>query len=225
MKIVTYATHSEGMFDQLVDTGMVKVIGFGDKWKSFIGKGQKVLEYLESQPDDEIVVVVDGFDTKINMKKNFDNLEEDFKKLDCKVLYSLDSKTGLSDYIPKIIKDYFKSRVFGTCKDEQTANAGLYMGYVKYLKLVLKDVLEGDSSDDQRNLNKVCYKFPYLKVDVDNVIFQNCSHINEPFNAYFIGFPGSLTMNRFIRQIKEYTHYFIPEIIILLIILIFIYYK
>ena len=44
MKIITYATHSEGTFDQLTNSGEVTVIGFGEKWEGFIGKAKSILK-------------------------------------------------------------------------------------------------------------------------------------------------------------------------------------
>jgi len=216
MKVVTYATHSEGTFEELTKNGDVVVLGFGEKWEGFIGKAKSIIAYLDTQPDEEIIVVVDGFDSVIN--KNLDNLEEDFTDLDCKVLYSLDGKFGLSHIVPGFVNKYWVNKIYGTCRDGVTANAGLYMGYCKYLKIVLSKVIQGDSDDDQRNLNKLCTQFPFLKVDVDNVIFENCLNKDEPSNAYFKQIPGTFTFNRTIRTIKEYSKYFIPEIILFFVL-------
>jgi len=218
MKIVTYATHSEGTFDTLVNSGYdIKVIGWGTKWNGFMGKARDILTYLETHTDDEIVVVVDGFDTIIN--KNLDGLEQTFIEMDCKVLYALDDKSGMTPYIPNIIKKYTKWKIFGTCKNDENANAGLYMGYCKELKTVLKAILSTDTDDDQRAVNSLCSQFPFLKIDTNHIIFENCSSKNNNSNAYFIQFPGTITFNRIVRSVPEYSKYFVVEILILIFVI------
>jgi len=224
MKIITYATHSEGSFDTLINSGYdIKVIGWGTKWNGFMGKASDILTYLETQTDDEIFVVVDGFDTVIN--KNLDGLEQTFIEMDCKVLYALDDKSGMTPYIPNIIKKYTKWKIFGTCKNDENANAGLYMGYCKELKTVLKAILSTDMDDDQRAVNSLCSQFSFLKVDTNHIIFENCSSTTDKSNSYFIQFPGSLNTNRIIRMLQDYPKYFIPEIILLILLIFFIIYK
>ena len=93
MKIITYATHSEGTFEELIHSGPIEVLGFGKKWNGFMDKFVGVLKYLETQPDNELVVFVDGFDSKIN--KNLDNLEQVFDNLNCKILISHENKNGI----------------------------------------------------------------------------------------------------------------------------------
>jgi hypothetical protein len=218
MKVVTYATHSDGTFEQIKN--QVEVLGWGTKWNGFMDKFNGVKQYLDKQSDDEIVVYIDGFDSLI--MKSLDNLEQDFKSLNCKVLFSLDEKSGFSNFVPSFIEKYFRNRIFGTCRDGVNANSGLYMGYAKYLKIVLEETLRGDSDDDQRNLNRVCKKFPFLKVDTGNLIFENCSNENQikQSKAYFVQLPASMNMKRFFRAIQDYSKYFIPEIILLILIII-----
>lgn len=223
MKIITYATHAEGTFDTLVNSGHdIKVLGFGTKWSGFMGKATSVLNYLETQREDEIVVVIDGFDTIIN--RNMDGLEEKFINMNCKVLYSNNINFGTL-LLPDFMSSYINNKVFGTCKNNQTLNAGLYMGYCKELKIVLKAILSTDMDDDQKAVNSLCSQFPFLKIDTENIIFENSASRNIISKSYFIGLPGTLTFNRVIRAIPEYSKYFIPEILFLLCILIFVIYN
>jgi hypothetical protein len=227
MKIITYATHAEGTFDTLVNSGHnIKVIGWGTKWNGFMDKFKGVLSYLETRADDEIIVFVDGFDSLIN-KKNLDGLEQDFINMDCKVLYSLEDKSGASSKVPNFLLEYFNYKVYGTCKNNQIANTGLYMGYCKELKIVLKAILSADIDDDQRAVNSLCSQFPFLKIDTQNIIFENCSSTTtDKSNSYFISSPGTMSFNRcIIRGIPEYSKYFIPEIILLILLIFFIIYK
>jgi hypothetical protein len=222
MKIITYATHSHGFFDELIKKNPeIIVLGLGTPWKGFVYRIQVILDYINNLPDDEIIVIVDGFDTII---KKTEGLEDKFKSKDCGVLYSIDDNWGLSNIIPSFINKYFVKKVYGTCKDNLTLNAGLSMGYVKYIKEVYNKILIGDSSDDQRNLNKACNSLPFLKIDKDHEIFQNCSSLEqvEKSTAFICAIPGEMSFDRYLRGMLEYSKYFIPEIIIFILIIILI---
>lgn len=223
MKIVTFATHSQGTFDELTNSGYpIKVVGWGTKWNGFVARNKDIIEYLDTLPNDEIVVIVDGFDTLIN--KSLDNLESDFKKLDCKVLYSLsDNKSGLSGIVPDFILNYLANKVYKPCKDGKSANAGLSMGYVQYVKIVLKEILKSPYTCDQMYLNMICPQFSFLKIDTEYVIFQNLSSKDDKSNAYFKGYPGEFSIKRKLREFKEYGRYFIPEIICCVLIIFVLY--
>lgn len=222
MKIIIYATHVEGTFNELSKDKNVIILGFGSKWNGFIGKAKEILNYLKTLPQDEIVISLDGFDSYIK-KDNHDELLNIFKNMNCKVLYSLDDKHGLYEYSPfdpKIITTYIQNKIHGECKNGYVANAGMYMGYVKYLKLVLNSIINcGISDDDQRNLNQLCDSFPFLEIDYNNIIFENCSNLKDvkKSNAFFCSIPASPCVNRIIRIIPEYSQFFILEILFLII--------
>lgn len=219
MKIITYATHSEGTFEELTNSDVsITVLGWGTKWNGFMDKFKAVREFLDTQPDDEIVIFLDGFDSKIN--RDLTNLENKFRLMNCKVLVSHDQQTGITDYLPSFVQTYLQRRIFNTCKGPHTANTGLYMGYVKELKQVIESIQDGE--DDQREFNSVCSQFHFIKVDHQNVIFQNCPHQSYKSDAYFVQYPGSLTTNRILRALQEYPKYFIPELIFVFLLLILI---
>jgi hypothetical protein len=216
MKIIIYATHSHGNYEKLKKHPDVVVLGFGTQWEGFIKKAQVIYDYLNTLPKNEIVSIIDGFDSYI---KHTDNIEKAFKKLHCKVLTSLHNIWFKSEFIEKT--------VFKTCKNNMTANSGLMMGYVKELKTTFKHIINGPSNDDQRNLNIGCKKLPFIKVDVDNIIFENCASINDvkKSNAYMCQIPGTLTFDRIFRGLFEYTSYFIIEIIIIILLIVSIIYN
>jgi hypothetical protein len=221
MKIIAYATHSEGYFDELPSD--VIVIGFGTKWKGFIEKAKKIKEYLLTLDKDEIVVVIDGFDSII---KRTNDIIELFQEYNCKVLCSMEDKNGLN-ILPSFIHRYLVKKVFGICKDNKTANSGLCMGYNEYLQQIFDTMITGTSDDDQRNVNVACDILPFLKIDTRNKIFENCSSMAEVenSNACICQLPAKLSLNRIKRAIIEYPKFFIPEILFLiLIILVSIYY-
>jgi len=189
----------------------------GTKWTGFLDKFKGVRDYLDTLDDDEIVVFIDGFDSLIN--KDHSDLERVFKNMNCKVLFSLSEVGGFTGIVPKVILDYCGKKIFGTCQNGVGANSGLYMGYVKELKQVIDAALLEPSDDDQRNFNSVCHRFPFIKVDTENAIFENCSSTNDESDAFIVSFPGSLTFNRLTRAITVYAKYFLPEIILIIVII------
>lgn len=216
MRIITFVTHSEGTFEQLVKNKYgvkIEVLGFGKPWKGFMDKLINIRNYLDTVSDDEIVIILDGFDTKIN--KDPADVESIFRKMDCKVLLSRE----IPNFVSKIM--------FGVCKNNETANAGMYMGYCKYLKILLDQVKKHTCKDDQRNMNTECNKLDFIKVDENEVIFKNMHILTgiKDTNAYFIGFPGTLSIKRMSRFITEYSQFFITHITFIMCIIGYFYPK
>jgi hypothetical protein len=213
MKVVTYATHSFGTFDTLVQSVPdIVVLGWGTKWNGFMDKFNAVIEHLETLPDNEIVMFVDGFDSIIN--KDLSDVEKVFKSMNCKILLS--KHTGVIRYISK--------KVFKECS-KVTANSGLYMGYNKYVKELLREALETGEDDDQRALNIACSKTNFIKIDTDHIIFENCFNSNEcvqKSKAFVVQTPGQMSVSRYSRAIKEYGKYFTLEILLIVLIISYI---
>jgi len=212
VEIVTYANKSFGMFDELVNNEFnvpVRVLGWGTKWNGFMDKAKGMQKYLDTRGDDEVVVFVDGFDTKIN--KNPSNLLELFKSFDCKVLVSKD---------PAFAGKWITESIFGTCDDKNVASSGLYMGYVKYLKVFIQDTLRETCSDDQVNFNTACKKHDFVKVDEEGVIFKNFSprDLNKTSDAIFVSYPASPSLSRYSRAIGEYLQFLYIFIIAILLV-------
>ena len=197
-EVVTYATHSQGMFDELVKDNKVKVLGWGKKWNGFTDRFVAYLDYIKDKPDDMIIIFVDGFDTKIN--RDPQGAVELFKKRGYRLLFSR------SDFDDKL------NIVFGTCKDGITINLGLYMGYVKYLKPFFEKMLKQKCKDDQVIANKFCKDFDFIDIDKTHEIFYNKGQQNYyskvPNDVFFIGYPGGVnnkTLKDIIKKSKHLT--------------------
>ena len=68
IQVVTYATHSQGMFEDLMNNSQgveIKVLGWGKKWTGYNDKLKECYNYINELPDDDIIVIIDGFDSKI----------------------------------------------------------------------------------------------------------------------------------------------------------------
>ena len=212
VEIVTYANKSQGMFEELVNNKFdvpIKVLGWGTKWNGFNDKYKGMYKYLENKNDNDIVIFIDGFDTKIN--RNPHNVVELFKECDCKVLVSKD---------PEVPGKPLTHMIFGKCGDKSTANSGLYMGYAKELKIVLDEALAEKCEDDQTNLNTVCQKTKFVKVDEDEKIFKNFGPMDKKreSDAIFVSYPGSPGFDRYTRSFFEYTQFFYMYILCILIL-------
>jgi len=96
----------------------------------------------------------------------------------------------------------------------------MYMGYVKELREVLQAEADLHCEDDQVNLNGLCRKYNFVKVDKDEKIFKNFSPIQKikTSDAIFVSFPGTLGINRYWRGLFEYTQFVYIYILCLLVL-------
>jgi len=214
MEVVTYANKSSGLFEELVHNEFdvpVKVLGWGTKWNGFLDKYKGMVTYLREKEDTDIVVFLDGFDTKIN--KDPKDIVAMFEACDCKMLVSKD---------PEPMGGYISHQVFDACVGDSIANSGLYMGYAKYLLQVLEDALQMTCEDDQRNLNALCGKYDFIKVDEDKKIFENIAPLTtrRTSDAVFVSYPASLSMQRVVRSLREYSQFFKWQFIISMLLLL-----
>lgn len=212
VEIVTYANKSQGMFEDLVNNQFgvpVTVLGWKTKWNGFSDKYKAMSKHLEGKSDDDIVIFLDGFDTKIN--KNPREVVELFKECDCKVLVSKD---------PEVPGKPLTHLIFGKCGEKSTANSGLYMGYSKELKSIIDEALAEKCEDDQTNLNTVCQKSNFVKVDEEEKIFKNFGPMDKKHesDAIFVSYPGSPSFNRYTRAIVEYTQFLYIYVLCLLVL-------
>jgi len=215
-EVITVATHKEGLFDKLINNKFnikITVLGMGEKWTGFDMKYKLIYNYIKNFPDDKIIIFVDGFDSLVNGK--IEDAVKIFKENNFKCLFSLNLNKNLSN-----IKNNVLKKIYGTCRNENIANSGLYMGYVKYLKIILNEAIKNKCKDDQAVLNKhLCKKNDFIDIDINNLIFENVSDINNIQNvkAIFISQPGTISLNRWYRGIFEYGQFLIDYILIVYI--------
>ncbi len=221
MKIITYATHSEGLFDELINNKYdipITVLGYGKKWNGFMDKIEQTYNHIQKLPNNEIIVFIDGFDTRINQPYNI--IKQRFLNLNSDIVLSKDSA---------MYGNYITKKIFGTCKDNVIANSGLYIGYNKDIKNLLKYILETKySNDDQINLNEACSKFNNIKMDIEKKMFHNQNYYERYFNkksdSCFISTPGTISWNRFKRMPREYFPFVWKEILLFVLLILICYY-
>ena len=147
---ITYATHSEGTFEELINNKFnipVKVLGWGEKWNGFMDKFKNMYKYIKTLPENDIIIFIDGFDSKINQP--IDVIKKKFLEFNSDIILSQHYDTN-----------YIQKKIFGVCKDNLVANSGLYMGYnIKIQELLNDTLISNYSSDDQTSLNTACKNF------------------------------------------------------------------
>lgn len=214
--IVTVATHKEGKLQELIDNKFnsnITVLGMGQKWTGFKMKFELVLKYVNNLQDDDIVIFLDGFDSEIKLDPNL--AIERFKKNNYKLLFSYEPGSN-----------FFKidRMVWPSCKKNEPLNTGIYMGYVKYLKIFLTECLKAKCKDDQVIANTLCKKLEFIEVDTNEIIFQNLKLAND-FNynnkAIFIGYPGTFSFKRAFRFIFEYIQFVLIPVFVLYLITVY----
>jgi hypothetical protein len=219
-EVLTVATHTEGTFEEIINNKFdidVKVLGYGEKWTGFDMKIRLVYNYIKNLPDDKIIIFIDGFDSIIN--GTIEQAENIFRKKNYKILFS-------DSYSANTLSGVFDRLLFPSCTDTSLANIGLYMGYVKYLKIILSDILNKKCKDDQVNLNKSCKKYNFIQIDDKNEIFLNKrTRTLKNENAIFISHPGTFTFKRMWRALFEYGQFLLTYFIMLYLIIVYFLYK
>ncbi len=198
LHVVTIATHKDGYYDALIESGKrnnidIKTLGWGQKWKGFTMKYELLNKYLDSIPEDDIVIFVDAYDVILLETK--DEILNRF--------YSYQSPIVLSVEIPPEIPiiQYLYNKIFAKCEN-YNINSGLYIGYAWALKRLYSIICqngkcEKDNIDDQVLLIDVCnnknFFNKYIEVDEQRKIFcntightenyQNVLNIEDEFEA------------------------------------------
>tara|TARA_A100001015_G_C14890119_1_gene672052 strand:+ start:13 stop:735 length:723 start_codon:yes stop_codon:yes gene_type:complete len=232
--VITYATHSQGFYQNLINNKYnieLITLGYGYKWNGLRDKPLAILNYIKYLPDDDIVIFVDGFDTIIKKPLNiilqrFNEMVSDGKT---KVLLSKEQCYNKQDNMFfRYFFKYFQYKVY-SYKNNIIVNSGLYMGYVKNLKILLyPHNYNYNPNIDQILMNRIYPNYDFIKVDINNRIFFNCPvYMNTISDACFIQYPGEFNLQRIKRAVfVDYNHCFRLEInLIKILLLVYLYYK
>lgn len=223
MHVITYVTHSQGMYEYLKSDAAnfdipLTVLGWGEKWVGYFQKLKQVLKHVDTLDPGDGVIVIDGFDTRIN------GCLEDFKRIwldtyQGKVVFSVDNKHGR---VPKFIEEYFNSKVFGG-----DANAGLYVGKASHIVDLLDRARDFEGvcrGDDQCAFNKISR---FITLDQQQLLFRNAVGLGRTIrnsgNAIFVSFPGQFTWERQLRFISNAYPFFVQEILAIIVAILLLY--
>jgi len=205
MKYITVATHNKGYLDVLkyafqFNGETLNILGYNEKWRGFTWKYKLMYKFIENLPDDEIVVFMDGYDVLLLSTKN---LYSNFKSFNKNIVFGIDNH---NKYTKALYNRVFHNS-FIKPKNAIDINSGLYMGYVKYLKLLLEkicinDVCNDPKMDDQKliiKLSKTNFFKENIGIDYENKIFFNMS----PKNLFTYKSDFKLINNKVINKNNE----------------------
>jgi hypothetical protein len=172
--IVTVATESKYYFPYLVESCKrhgteLKVLGYGEKWEGFSWRFKKMLDYLKSLPEDDIVCFVDGYD--VLCVRDINELKAEFlrikKEQNCKIIIAEDKNDN-------VFFKYVASALYDQCQ-KININAGTYIGKVKDVYSILTEISlknPGSDNDDQILLTAYCKNNEKkFYIDVKNEMF------------------------------------------------------
>ena len=249
---ITYATHSERLFDTLIESSKrnnidLNILGYGDKWEGWKKRAEKILLFLNKYNDNQLICHIDGFDSIIlgseaELYKKFNKYYKNKK-----IVFSVDNNSNI------IIK-YYKNKKFNLCNNN-FISAGLFIGYNYYVKKILNEFIKSDYSDDQKFFTSLCNLNDDIGIDDNNILFYNFQYLENNYKyknnrliinnnkPVIISAPGNVNIvnmlekfgynndnfkninpiNYLIKNTKEDYKYFWKEFLFILLIIIVIY--
>jgi hypothetical protein len=186
MHIVTVSTESKYYFPYLKESCRrhgkeLEVLGWGEKWQGFNWRYIKMLDYLKTKPVNDIVCFMDGYD--VLCVRDLNEMEEVFKSIqkrtNCKLVVSEDISMKLS---------FLAELTFGKCQNIKL-NAGLYMGYVKDVIIIIEKIYKlnpTNDADDQILMTKYCNMNNDIYIDKDKELFLSIGDSLNNIDTNFV---------------------------------------
>lgn len=159
MRVVTYATHDAGFLKYLVLSAkrhhvQLDIIGWNTNWNGFGDKYRGMNLYLQSVPDDDVVLFIDAYD--VLLLRSLDGLEIEYRQK----FFERKPKIVLSVAPSHRLTDQWYRVFFDQCRNVNV-NTGTYIGYAGLIKKVLISICQQENChdknfDDQRSLTSFC---------------------------------------------------------------------
>jgi hypothetical protein len=176
---LTYVTHSERLFNILIDSAKqndinLNVIGFGDKWLGWKNRALQILNHIKKLDDDQIICHIDGFDSIILGSDNelYEKFINNFS--DKKIVFSTDNSSN-------IFVKYYKSKKFTLCNNI-FISAGMYIGYNNYIQNILNKFVNSNDTDDQHFFSLLCKNDNNIGYDTKIFLFYNYQYFQNKNN-------------------------------------------
>ena len=182
MKLVTVATHSDGYYSYLQQSCSryhvpLTVLGFGTKWKGYSHKLLLMKEFLDQQPDHELICFIDSFD--VILLRSFDELESEYQKMVNRIGVSIIIGCEKAN---SVWTEYAMKLIFGTCCGK-LLNSGTYIGPVSDLKKMMDKIIPGQlDKDDQTLISQYARRYPdRIYIDHENELFLTVTNAKGHF--------------------------------------------
>jgi len=217
MKVITVATHSQAYFPILQESARrnnidLIILGWGDKWAGFGWKLKLIRNYLQSLNYDEIVLVLDAFDTFI--ASDVKEIIKKYKDLNSPMICAAERKHHSAIWNWTYEKIFNKHKRYpGTPTEYGYLNAGGWISTASYaLKLIDQSTLV-DSMNDQTLFTSLYVK-GLVSIDYNCEIFtcirkeSDLTHVNNKLknvrtNTYpcMIHAPADVSMKKLISSL------------------------
>lgn len=160
VKLITVATHLESYMPWLIKSCLqhntqLTILGWQQKWLGFKWKYQLIINYINCINDEELICFVDAYD--VILLRPLDEIEKYYDKIGKEIIIS--SENVVSNLMETLFGQ-IKNNYFSLC-DKKRVNSGLYISKCKYLKKILRDLLNNYDkpeyhNDDQIMITKHC---------------------------------------------------------------------
>ena len=228
LHIVTYATHSEGTFDDLKKDMTnnkldLHVVGWGEKWINYMQKLKSVRQHISKRDPKDVVIILDAFDTRMKTDRTAEYIlniyNVDFGGHG--VVFSKNNKKW--PFMPEFMSRYIIQQKYGGW-----ANAGMYIGRAEDMLPVLDDAIKLNDvckGDDQCGFNKLLHDHD-IRIDEHHKLFKNLEYderdqnIDEQVDTVFYGSPGTLTLSRLSRVPREFLPFIWREIVLMILVIV-----
>lgn len=201
LKLVVYATHSDGYFNILINQAKklnytIEILGWQEKWLGFYKRTLDLYNFLKLQPNNDIILCIDGFDSMILEDKH--TLLQKFYSFNSPIVWGIEHNDVIKPFI-------FKSNF------NYTVNGGSFIGYNFHLKLIFEEIIKkfgtkNYKQDDQKIINwmnnndKLFQEL--VKLDVDSHLFANITY-DSFFYALLNYFNISIDKNYYSHIIQD----------------------
>lgn len=188
LHVCTVANYEDEGLDTLIKSGKaygidVNVIGMGDPYPNHFTKISKMYRYLDRLQPDDIVLFVDGFD--VFFISSGDEIMTKFLKKKVPCIFSAEKRWYPKNSGSDLKIPYPESRTA-----YRYLNAGSYIGYVSFLKLMLEEIIDNKYSiplSRYRRLNDDQYHFhryflqnqKFVHLDTETEMFLPLAYVDK----------------------------------------------
>ena len=166
MRAFTVATHHEGYLSSLEESARkygytLQVLGFGRPWQGFVHRWQLLLDALVGLPTEDVVLVVDGFDTVITAPAACLELEYRARcEAADRLMFGVEHRREHCSVPFWMLSEVFR-RYHGVGHNLPIVNAGVCVGPVRLVRQLCREMQAAAKTstqlrpDDQTILNRL----------------------------------------------------------------------